>query len=95
MQTMADVLGMPIRIHQHKHTCALGAAMFAAVVAGVYETVEQAMDAMGGGFDVSYEPNQANHEVYNQRYQQYRALGDFIATQVSAKHEVVAGETLQ
>ncbi|TWR27247.1 ribulokinase [Mucilaginibacter achroorhodeus] len=94
MQTMADVLGMPIRIHQHKHTCALGAAMFAAVVAGVYETVEQAMDAMGGGFDVSYEPNAANHEVYNQRYQQYGALGDFIATQVSKKHEVEAGETL-
>jgi L-ribulokinase len=31
MQMMADVLGMPIRIHQFKHTCALGAAMFAAV----------------------------------------------------------------
>jgi L-ribulokinase len=57
MQMMADILGMPIRIHQFKHTCALGAAMFAAVVAGIYPDVEAAMQAMGRGFDVSYEPN--------------------------------------
>jgi L-ribulokinase len=57
MQMMADVLGMPIRIHQFKHTCALGAAMFAAVVAGIYPTVEDAMQAMGRGFDVEYYPN--------------------------------------
>ncbi|PAW94750.1 ribulokinase [Mucilaginibacter sp. MD40] len=88
MQTMADVLGMPIRIHQFKHTCALGAAMFAAVVAGIYPNVEEAMHAMGGGFDVSYEPNEANHEIYNKRYAQYKGLGEFVAWQIaSAKEE--------
>ena len=56
---MADILGMPIRIHQFKHTCALGAAMFAAVVAsGIYPTVEEAMDSDGArGFDVEYQPD--------------------------------------
>ncbi len=83
MQTMADVLGMPIRIHQFKHTCALGAAMFAAVVAGIYPTVEEAMAAMGRGFDVEYYPNAQYQEVYKRRYKQYNGLGEFVAFQVA------------
>jgi L-ribulokinase len=77
MQMMADVLQMPIRIHQFEHTCALGAAMFAATVAGIYPKVEEAMEAMGGGFDVEYFPEPANTEFYNKRYQQYLTLGAF------------------
>ena len=84
MQTMADVLGMPIRIHQFKHTCALGAAMFAAVVAGIYPTVEEAMAAMGRGFDVEYYPNPQYQEVYKRRYKQYNGLGEFVAFQVAS-----------
>jgi len=83
MQTMADVLGMPIRIHQFKHTCALGAAMFAAVVSGIYPTVEEAMAAMGRGFDVEYYPNPQYQEVYKRRYKQYNGLGEFVAFQVA------------
>lgn len=86
MQMMADILGMPIRIHQFKHTCALGAAMFAAVVAGIYPTVEEAMAAMGRGFDVVYEPNIALKEVYQQRYNQYSTLGRFVAAEVALKN---------
>jgi L-ribulokinase len=81
MQMMANVLGMPIRIHQFKHTCALGAAMFAAVVAGIYPTVEEAMAAMGRGFDVEYYPNVQYEEVYKRRYKQYNDLGEFVALQ--------------
>jgi L-ribulokinase len=86
MQMMADILGMPIRIHQFKHTCALGAAMFAAVVAGIYPTVEDAMAAMGRGFDVVYEPNIALKEIYQQRYNQYSVLGKFVAAEVALKN---------
>jgi L-ribulokinase len=77
MQMMTDVLQMPIRIHQFEHTCALGAAMFAATVAGIYPKVEDAMHAMGGGFEVEYQPQAENAEFYNKRYQQYLALGAF------------------
>jgi len=83
MQMMSDVLGMPIRIHQFKHTCALGAAMFAAVVAGIYPKVEDAMEAMGRGFDVEYYPNEENKAIYAKRYQQYQNLGSFVAKQIA------------
>ncbi|GAA4315692.1 ribulokinase [Mucilaginibacter gynuensis] len=88
MQMMADVLGMPIRIHQFKHTCALGAAMFAAVVAGIYATVEEAMEGMGRGFDVEYQPNKENEAVYQNRYEQYKRLGEFTAKEIAAKAAV-------
>jgi L-ribulokinase len=85
MQMMADVLGMPIRIHQFEHTCALGAAMFAAVVSGIYLNVEEAMKAMGRGFDAAYYPDKEKQTIYLKRYAQYKALGGFIVTQVEAK----------
>lgn len=84
MQMMADILGMPIRIHQFKHTCALGAAMFAAVVAEIYPTVADAMQAMGRGFDAEYLPNVELATIYASRYQKYQDLGNFIAGQITA-----------
>jgi L-ribulokinase len=78
MQMMADILEMPILIHRFEHTCALGAAMFAAVVAGIYPTVEAAMDAMGTGFEKEYQPNRKKQKMYRQHYEQYQALGRYI-----------------
>ena len=78
MQMMSDVLNMPIRIHQFKHTCALGAAMFAAVVAGIYPTVEDAMEGMGRGFDAEYYPEEENVAYYEKRFPRYKSLGSYI-----------------
>jgi L-ribulokinase len=83
MQMMSDVLDMPIRIHQFKHTCALGAAMFAAVVAEIYPTVEDAMAAMGSGFDTEYQPNAQNKEYYAKRFEQYKSMGQYLETNVN------------
>ncbi|RYF22381.1 MAG: ribulokinase [Flavobacteriales bacterium] len=84
MQMMADVLEMPIRIHKFEHTCALGAAMFAATAAGIYTTVEEAMQAMGTGFERTYEPNPAKQELYRNHYKKYKALGVFTEQQLKA-----------
>lgn len=77
MQVMADVMNMPIRIHKSEQTCALGAAMFAATAAGVYSKVEDAMEHMGQGFDITYQPNTANTFYYNKRYLKYQEAGKF------------------
>lgn len=75
MQMLADVINMPIRIHRSEQTCALGAAMFAAVVAGIYPTVEHAMEAMGPGFDMEYTPRLEQAAIYDKRYEQYKNMG--------------------
>lgn len=78
MQTMADVMNMPIRIHKTEQTCAIGAAMFAATVAGIYPRVEDAMHAMGQGFEKTYEPRPEMVEIYAVRYHRYKEVGGFI-----------------
>lgn len=73
MQTMADVIGVPIRVVRSTQACALGSAMNAAVAAGVYESVEEAQDAMSSGFDGEYIPNTERQEIYNTLYKRYLA----------------------
>ena len=83
MQMMADVMNMSIRIHKSEQTCAAGAAMFAATAAGIYAKVENAMAAMGSGFDAEYFPDPNKTSIYASRYQQYNELGNFIEQQIS------------
>jgi L-ribulokinase len=78
MQTMADVMDMPIRIHRSEQTCALGAAMFAATASGIYRTVEEAMNEMGQGFDAEYRPDKSRTGIYKRRFKRYQTLGEAI-----------------
>lgn len=78
MQTMANVMKMPIRIHKSEQTCAAGAAMFAATAAGIYPNVEEAMAAMGQGFDAEYKPQKDKVKMYATRYKKYAKLGKLI-----------------
>ena len=77
MQTLADVLGMPIKVAKAEQACAFGASMFAAVVGGVYSKVEDAQRAMGQGFAMEYKPDAARHEAYMEIYKKYQKLGAF------------------
>ena len=78
MQMLADILNMPVKVHKSEQTCALGAAMFAATAAGIYSQVEQAMQAMGAGFEKTYYPNQEKVDLYQRRYQKYQSLGNYL-----------------
>ena len=78
MQIVCDVLNMPIKVAKSDQTCALGSAMAAAVVAGVYKDVSAAQKAMGGGFEKEYHPDPARAKKYNTLFNNYKKLGSLI-----------------
>ncbi len=78
MQIVSDVLNMPIKIATSEQTCALGSAMAAAVVGGLYPSLEEAQKAMGSGFEKEYIPIKENAEMYKKLYEKYNKLGGFI-----------------
>ena len=82
MQTLADVLNVPIKVAQTEQTCAFGACMFAAVVAGIYADVEEAQKAMGQGFETEYHPIAGHAKLYAVLYQKYSKLGYFTEKEI-------------
>ncbi|GHB32148.1 ribulokinase [Mongoliitalea lutea] len=78
MQTLADVLNMPIKVATSEQAPALGAAMYAAVAAGIYSNTQEAIQAMGSGFDNIYYPIPEHVEVYERLYQEYVSFGKFV-----------------
>ncbi len=80
MQIYADVTGRPMKISRSSQTCALGSAIAAAVVAGVYRNFSAAQKAMTGLKPKVYEPDAKAHAVYRRLYPLYRALHDAFGT---------------
>ncbi len=80
MQIYADVTGRPMKISRSAQTCALGAAIFGAVVGGAYKTTEQAQRRMTGVKRTVYRPRKAATAVYARLYEVYRALHDAFGT---------------
>jgi L-ribulokinase len=83
MQTLANVMNRPIKVGKAEQTCALGAAMFGATAAGAHESIEEAMQKMGAGFDKVYEPNKNLSVFYDKKYQKYLELGSFLESQIN------------
>ncbi|MDP4210716.1 MAG: ribulokinase [Bacteroidota bacterium] len=81
MQTVSDVLDMPILVARSEQACALGTAMAAATVAGLYPTVLDAQKAMGNGFETEYKPNKENAEKYKALYEKYTRIGEVIESE--------------
>ena len=84
MQIYADVTGRPIKISRSAQTCALGAAIAGAVVAGQaagghadYATAQKAMTGLKSRV---FTPNAAAHAVYKELYILYRKLHDAFGT---------------
>lgn len=78
MQTLSDVLNMPIKVVTSDQACALGAAMCAATASGVYATMEDAQKNMSSGFDATYFPNEEKVEIYKTLYKKYQQFGAFV-----------------
>ena len=86
MQTLADVLNMPIKVAVSDQAPALGAAIYAAAASGVYSSTEEAIKKMGNGFEETYYPKEENVKLYEEIYQSYLSLGQFVETNL-APHE--------
>jgi xylulokinase len=71
-QIKADVTGLPVRVPTSVETTATGAAILAAVAAGVHPSISEATSAF-----VSYEPEEVRprpeaREAYEESYRRYR-----------------------
>ena len=85
MQVLADVLDRPIKTVKTEQACALGSAMYAAVIAGIHTDIAGAQDVMSPGFEGEYYPRPDRVGVYRQLYRRYQQLAHFQETQISYK----------
>jgi L-ribulokinase len=78
MQTLANVLNMPIKVAESDQAPALGAAIYAAVASGIHKNVIEASKIMGSGFEAEYVPEPSQVETYAKLLGEYKALGSFV-----------------
>jgi L-ribulokinase len=77
MQTLANVLNKPIKVAASDQTPALGAAIYAAVAAGIYPNVIEASQKIGSDFDGEYFPQTDKVEAYHKLLLAYEQLSAF------------------
>ena len=88
MQTLANVLNMPVKVAESDQAPALGAAIYAAVATGIYPNVIEASKKMGSDFEAEYFPQVDYVNIYQDRMEDYKLLGQFIEDTIKEKkHE--------
>ena len=88
MQTLANVLNMPIKVAESDQAPALGAAIYATVAAGVYNNVIEASKVMGSDFEAEYFPKADDVKVYANLMASYKELAKFVENSIKPKqHE--------
>ncbi len=78
MQMCADVIGREIAVVESDQCCALGAAIFAAVAAGVHPDSQTAQQVMASPIRSVYTPNPEVAALRADRYASYREFGGHI-----------------
>jgi L-ribulokinase len=74
MQTLANVLNKPIKVAASDQAPALGAAIYAAVAAGIYPNVIEASKKMGSDFESEYFPEKDKVAEYARLMNAYEQL---------------------
>ncbi|MFY0687496.1 MAG: ribulokinase [Cyclobacteriaceae bacterium] len=85
MQTLANVLDMPIKVAVSEQAPALGAAMYAAVASGIHPDLQSAISAMGNGMEKTYSPEPEKVQLYKALYDKYDRLGQFVEQEINHK----------
>ena len=80
MQIYADVLNRPMHLVSSDQTCALGAALLAAVAAGPerggYSSIAKGQQTLCRLAETSYHPDPTNHATYRKLHELYITLHD-------------------
>lgn len=97
MQILSDVTRIPLSISQSNTVGALGSAVYGAVAAGCYPTLEEASAAMGEKISNVYKPHENRSVEYDKLYNEYLLLHDYFgrgANQVMARLKQIREEAL-
>ncbi len=78
MQTLSDILEVPIKVAAAQQAGALGAAMCAATAAGIFDALETAQQELEQGALTVYVPREKNSRIYRVLYGKYKKFGDFL-----------------
>ena len=85
MQTLAHVLNKPIKVALSDQAPALGAAVYAAVAAGIYPNVIEASQKMGSPFESEYTPELHKVAAYNKLLLAYDQLSAHVDPTIKKK----------
>lgn len=77
MQIYADVTGRKIKIAGTLQAPALSSAIYAAIAAGIFKTVEEGSARIAKPCCKIYEPNAEAHAAYDRLYSEYKILYDY------------------
>jgi len=78
MQTLANVINRPIIVAESDYAPALGAAIYAAVAAGVYPSVQEASKILGSKIEAEYQPEPEQVAALQPLMAAYEELSQFI-----------------
>ncbi|HCQ76236.1 MAG TPA: ribulokinase, partial [Leeuwenhoekiella sp.] len=83
MQSLANTLNVPIKVAASDQAPALGAAVYAAVAAGIYPNVIEASKTLGSDYEAEYLPQEEHLAEYTALMQRYEVLSDFVEKHIT------------
>lgn len=82
MQMLADVMNREVVVAGCPQACAMGAVVYASVIAGCHASVPEAQEALCRFPSTTFFPDAERHTIFLRRYARYRQIGAFTAENI-------------